>query len=38
MSNQPVLTDASLTLQERVATLTLRRDDVRNALTGTHLI
>ncbi len=33
----PVLTDALLTLQDRVATLTLNRHDVRNALTGTAL-
>ncbi|MGL1832043.1 enoyl-CoA hydratase-related protein [Rhodocyclaceae bacterium SMB388] len=34
----PVLTDAVLQLDARVATLTLNRDDVRNALTGTGLI
>ncbi|MEW6514465.1 MAG: enoyl-CoA hydratase-related protein [Pseudomonadota bacterium] len=34
----PVLTDATLALADRVATLTLNRDDVRNALTGTALI
>ncbi len=33
----PVLTDATLTLADGVATLTLCRNDVRNALTGTHL-
>ncbi len=33
----PALTDATLTLENRVATLTLQRDDVRNALTGTAL-
>lgn len=38
MSNFPALIDASLTLDTRVATLTFQRDDVRNALTGTHLI
>ena len=38
MSTKPELKDAALTLQDRVATLTLQRDDVRNALTGTHLI
>jgi len=38
MSTEPKLKDAALTLQERVAMLTLQRDDVRNALTGTHLI
>ncbi len=35
---QPVLVDARLALENRVATLTLNRDDVRNALTGTGLI
>lgn len=34
----PVLGDALLQLDQRVATLTLNRDDVRNALTGTRLI
>ena len=34
----PVLRDARLQLDNRVATLTLDRDDVRNALTGTALI
>ena len=34
----PSLTDATLTLHERVATLTLNRHDVRNALTGTALV
>lgn len=34
----PATTDALLTLENRVATLTLNRDDVRNALTGTALI
>lgn len=38
MSNLPQLQDAKLILEERVATLTFQRDDVRNALTGTHLI
>jgi enoyl-CoA hydratase/carnithine racemase len=38
MSKLPSLTDASLTLENRVATLTFQRDDVRNALTGTTLI
>jgi len=33
----PILKDATLSLENRVATLTLRRDDVRNALTGTAL-
>lgn len=36
--NLPTLTDSSLTLDNRVATLTFQRDDVRNALTGTDLI
>jgi len=35
---QPQLTDARLSLKERVATLTLDRHDVRNALTGTALV
>ncbi|MGJ7458667.1 enoyl-CoA hydratase-related protein [Halomonas sp. MA07-2] len=34
----PQLTDARLTLEGRVATLTLNRHDVRNALTGTALV
>lgn len=34
----PVTNDALLTLENRVATLTLNRHDVRNALTGTGLI
>jgi enoyl-CoA hydratase/carnithine racemase len=38
MSNTPSLTDATLELENRVATLTFNRDDVRNALTGTTLI
>ncbi len=38
MSTPPTLTDASLELENRVATLTFQRDDVRNALTGTALI
>lgn len=38
VSGLPQLTDCSLELEGRVATLTLRRDDVRNALTGTGLI
>lgn len=38
MTNLPKLTDARLTLEDRVAVLTLDRHDVRNALTGTHLI
>ncbi|MBW7471057.1 enoyl-CoA hydratase-related protein [Marinobacter sp. M216] len=38
MTNLPQLTDALLTLDERVAVLTLNRHDLRNALTGSHLI
>ena len=38
MGNTPALTDATLELDNRVATLTFNRDDVRNALTGTALI
>ena len=39
MIDMPELTDARLTLDDAgVATLTLARDDVRNALTGTGLI
>ena len=38
MSNLPPLKDATLTLEDRVATLTLNRHDVRNALTGTALV
>lgn len=34
----PQLQDSSLTFEKRVAVLTLQRDDVRNALTGTALI
>lgn len=34
----PPLTDALLQLENRIATLTLNRHDVRNALTGTELI
>ena len=37
MTPLPALTDATLTLDQRVATLTLNRDDVRNILTGTAL-
>jgi enoyl-CoA hydratase/carnithine racemase len=36
--NMPQLTDALLAVDQRVATLTLNRHDVRNALTGTALI
>ena len=38
MTAIPQLADASLSLKDRVATLTFERDDVRNALTGTALI
>lgn len=38
MHDVPVLTDALLEVRDRVATLTLNRHDVRNALTGTALI
>ncbi len=37
-ANSPELKDARLTVEDRVATLTFCRDDVRNALTGTELI
>ena len=38
MTNVPQLTDALLTMEERVAVLTLNRHDLRNALTGSYLI
>jgi len=38
MMERPSLTDATLTLQDRVAELCFNRDDVRNALTGTALV
>ncbi|MGH8661086.1 MAG: enoyl-CoA hydratase-related protein [Burkholderiales bacterium] len=38
MSSPPVLKDAALEISGRVAVLTLKRDDVRNALTGTALV
>ncbi|NCO53709.1 MAG: enoyl-CoA hydratase, partial [Deltaproteobacteria bacterium] len=38
MTELPLLTDAQLTLENRVAELTFTRDDVRNALTGTALV
>jgi len=38
MSDRPALKDAALEVSARVAVLTLNRDDVRNALTGTGLI
>jgi enoyl-CoA hydratase/carnithine racemase len=36
--NPPVLTDATLELEGRIATLTLNRNDVRNALTSSELV
>ena len=36
--NLPQLSDALLVLDQRVATLTFNRDDLRNALTGSALI
>lgn len=36
--NLPKVTDALLHIDDRIATLTLNRHDVRNALTGTRLI
>ena len=38
MTTLPQLSDALLTLENRVASLTLNRHDLRNALTGTNLI
>lgn len=38
MSQLPRLNDSRIELENRVATLTFQRDDVRNALTGTGLI
>ena len=38
MTNQPQLTDCTLDLEDGVATLTLNRHDVRNAVTGTAII
>ena len=38
MNQLPQLKDALLSVEGRVATLTLNRDDVRNALTGTALV
>jgi enoyl-CoA hydratase/carnithine racemase len=38
MSKPPVLTDATLVVNDGVALLTFNRDDVRNALTGTALV
>ena len=38
VANTPVLTESQLKVEGRVAVLTLNRDDVRNALTGTRLV
>ena len=38
MSSLPALKDAALELDGRVAVLTFKRDDMRNALTGTGLV
>lgn len=38
MPTSPVLKDAALTLEGRVAVLTFKRNDVRNALSGTELV
>src|SRR5690554_7726520 len=38
MASLPQLTDALLSLENGVAVLTLNRNDLRNALTGCHLI
>jgi len=38
MSNLPTPKDAALELDGRVAVLTFKRDDMRNALTGTNLV
>ena len=38
MPSQPQLKDAQITVDGRIATLTLNRDDVRNELTGTQLV
>ena len=38
MPSLPILKDAALDFEGRVAVLTLNRDDVRNALTGTGLV
>ena len=38
MAALPELKESSLELQERIATLTLKRDDIRNALTGSQLV
>ena len=38
MTTRPELADALLSVEDRVATLTLNRDNVRNELTGTRLV
>ncbi len=38
MSSLPQLVDSKLSLSDRVAVLTMSRDDMRNALTGTALV
>lgn len=38
MPEMPEMIDATLTLEDRVATLTLNRHDMRNTLTGNHMI
>jgi len=38
MSNLPLLKDATLKVENRIAILVMNRHDVRNALTGTNLI
>lgn len=38
ISALPQLQDSTLVMEGRIAVLTFQRDDVRNALTGTHLI
>lgn len=38
MLTLPELTDCLLSLEKKILTLTFNRDDVRNALTGTHIV
>ena len=38
MTTPPTLKDAALEIAGRVAVLTFKRDDMRNALTGTGLV
>ena len=38
MASLPVLKDATLSVEDRIALLTFNRDDVRNALTSTELV